>query len=178
MSTGDTEPCMSVRRAKVSFFSGCNSHLATVAPACRNRSGRRKSVGSQNRLTPNSFFLDDNFLKAARREGVGGHTRVGGQGLGDIQGSFSTLAYPPGGAGAKTGGRGQQYLVIAIQSRLQSDIQCSIEPPRTSIPDGQLDPERSLRFDYLIDSVCFDVGELITGQLDAQEGGHADQCPH
>jgi hypothetical protein len=30
---------MSVRRAKVSFFSGCNSHLATVAPASSNRSG-------------------------------------------------------------------------------------------------------------------------------------------
>src|SRR5262249_59986992 len=33
------QPCMSVRRAKVSFFSGCNSHLATVAPASSNRSG-------------------------------------------------------------------------------------------------------------------------------------------
>ena len=31
---------MSVRRAKASFFSGCNSHLATVAPASSNRSGR------------------------------------------------------------------------------------------------------------------------------------------
>ena len=30
---------MSVRRAKVSFFSGCNSHLATVAPASSNRNG-------------------------------------------------------------------------------------------------------------------------------------------
>ena len=30
---------MSVRRVKVSFFSGCNSHLATVAPASSNRSG-------------------------------------------------------------------------------------------------------------------------------------------
>src|SRR5271165_5922378 len=30
---------MSVRRAKASFFSGCNSHLATVAPASSNRSG-------------------------------------------------------------------------------------------------------------------------------------------
>ena len=28
-----------MRRAKVSFFSGCNSHLATVAPASSNRSG-------------------------------------------------------------------------------------------------------------------------------------------
>src|SRR5580700_4474769 len=31
---------MSVRRAKASFFSGCDSHLATVAPASSNRSGR------------------------------------------------------------------------------------------------------------------------------------------
>ena len=30
---------MSVRRDKASFFSGCNSHLATVAPASSNRSG-------------------------------------------------------------------------------------------------------------------------------------------
>jgi hypothetical protein len=30
---------MTVRRAKASFFSGCNSHLATVAPASSNRSG-------------------------------------------------------------------------------------------------------------------------------------------
>src|SRR5438093_7150065 len=30
---------MSVRRAKASFFSGCDSHLATVAPASSNRSG-------------------------------------------------------------------------------------------------------------------------------------------
>jgi len=30
---------MSVRRGKASFFSGCDSHLATVAPASSNRSG-------------------------------------------------------------------------------------------------------------------------------------------
>ena len=30
-----------MRRAKVSFFSGGQSHLATVAPASSNRSGRR-----------------------------------------------------------------------------------------------------------------------------------------
>jgi hypothetical protein len=33
------ESSMSVRRGKVSFFSGCNSHLASVAPASSNRSG-------------------------------------------------------------------------------------------------------------------------------------------
>ena len=33
------ESTMSVRRAKASFFSGCNSHLASVAPASSNRSG-------------------------------------------------------------------------------------------------------------------------------------------
>ena len=30
---------MSVRRGKVSFFSGCESHLAAIAPASSNRSG-------------------------------------------------------------------------------------------------------------------------------------------
>jgi hypothetical protein len=30
---------MTVRRAKASFFSGCKSHLATVAPASSNRGG-------------------------------------------------------------------------------------------------------------------------------------------
>jgi hypothetical protein len=37
--SGGQEPWMSERRAKVPFFSGCKSHLATVAPASSNRSG-------------------------------------------------------------------------------------------------------------------------------------------
>src|SRR5262249_5472182 len=47
--TPETRPCrdllhratsrLYVRRVKASFFSGCDSHLATVAPASSNRSG-------------------------------------------------------------------------------------------------------------------------------------------
>ena len=38
---------MSVRRAQVSFFSGCKSHLATVAPASSNRSGSRGNEAAE-----------------------------------------------------------------------------------------------------------------------------------
>jgi hypothetical protein len=37
--TTRSSPDYSVRRAKAQFFSGCNSHPATFAPAGSNRSG-------------------------------------------------------------------------------------------------------------------------------------------
>src|SRR5260370_12632841 len=58
---------MSVRRAKVSFFSGCNSHLATVAPASSNRSGSRGNEAAE------AFDAKGRLSDSASRQAV---TRV------------------------------------------------------------------------------------------------------
>jgi len=60
-------PVPFVRREKVSFFSGCNSHPATVVPAGSNRSG-----GGGNE-TAEAFDAKDRMGGSASRQAV---TRV------------------------------------------------------------------------------------------------------
>src|SRR5207245_2614383 len=64
MFAGFDSVAMWVRREKASFFSGCDSHLATVAPASSNRSG-----GGGNEIAE-AFDGKDRFSGSASRQAV------------------------------------------------------------------------------------------------------------